>query len=289
MSICIHASHPTGHSLWPVGIRRHPQSTVEHRSFASHDTSYPHSPLSNPSSTPSSFPITTTIIPPPPPEYSGAPFSQPATSVPHFHRLEFSLFNGKEDPIGWINKCEQFFEGQRTLEEEKVWLASYHMTGVARTWYYQLQRDEPPLSWNSFKQSCQQQFGPPLRSNPLGELARLPFRTIVEDYQERFWDLLAHTVPLTQKQKVQLFTAGLLERIKIDVELMAPRDLNHALSLARAYERRSQVLDGNIIASPTKPVRPPQRPSVPAHRYTSIIPHRSSDHNIWYQLAWVSI
>jgi hypothetical protein len=61
----------------------------------------------------------------------------------------------------------------------------------------------------------------------------------VEDYQERFWDLLAHTTPLTLEQKVQLFTTGLPERIKIDVELMAPRDLNHALSLARAYERRA--------------------------------------------------
>jgi hypothetical protein len=137
------------------------------------------------------------------------------------------------------------------------------MTRVAQTWYCQLQRNEPPLSWNSFKQSCQQWFGPPLCNNPLGELARLPFQTTVQDYQERFWDLLAHTAPLTQEQKVQLFTAGLPECIKIDVELMAPRDLNHALSLARAYERRSQVLDGNVIAAPTKPVRPPQPPSVP--------------------------
>jgi hypothetical protein len=113
------------------------------------------------------------------------------------------------------------------------------MLGAARTWYNQLLRDEPPLSWGRFKQLCQLRFGPPLCSNPLGELARLPFRTTVEDYQERFWDLLAHTTPLTLEQKVQLFTTGLPERIKIDVELMAPRDLNHALSLARAYERRA--------------------------------------------------
>ena len=100
------------------------------------------------------------------------------------------------------------------------------MLGVAWTWYNQLLRDEPPLSWGRFKQLCQLRFGPPLRSNPLGELARLPFRTTVEDYQEMFWDLLAHTTPLTPEQKVQLFTAGLPERIKIDVELMVPRGLN---------------------------------------------------------------
>ena len=55
----------------------------------------------------------------------------------------------------WLTRCEQFFEGQRTLEEEKVWLASYHMLGAARTWYNQLLRDEPPLSWGRFKQLCQ--------------------------------------------------------------------------------------------------------------------------------------
>jgi hypothetical protein len=55
--------------------------------------------------------------------------------VPRFHRLEFATFDGKEDPIQWLNRCDQFFDGQRTIEEEKVWLASYHMTGVARTWY----------------------------------------------------------------------------------------------------------------------------------------------------------
>jgi hypothetical protein len=150
----------------PLPVTTHPNPTTP---LPIHRLPLPHSPSPLPS------------FPSPPPEYSGAPFSQLATSVPRFHRLEFSLFDGKEDPIGWINRCEQFFEGQRTLEEEKVWLASYHMTGVARTWYCQLQRDEPPLSWNSFKQSCQQRFGPPLRSNPLGELARLPFRT------ERGW------------------------------------------------------------------------------------------------------
>jgi hypothetical protein len=48
--------------------------------------------------------------------------------VPRFHCLEFAMFDGKEDPLQWLNRCEQFFEGQHALEEEKVWLASYHMT-----------------------------------------------------------------------------------------------------------------------------------------------------------------
>jgi hypothetical protein len=65
----------------------------------------------------------------------------------------------------------------------------------------------------------------------------------LDDYQERFWDLLAQTTPLSQEQQVLLFTVGLPDHIKIDVELMAPQDFNQALNLARAYERRSQALD----------------------------------------------
>jgi hypothetical protein len=69
---------------------------------------------------------------------------------------------------------------------------------------------------------------------------------------------------LSQEQKVQLFIAGLSERIKIDVELMAPRDLNLTLSLARAYERRTQALDTHPTPNSNKhQQRPPQHPSVP--------------------------
>lgn len=49
--------------------------------------------------------------------------------VPRFHKLLFTIFDGKEDPLPWLNRCEQFFKGQWTMEE-KVWLVSYHMTGA---------------------------------------------------------------------------------------------------------------------------------------------------------------
>lgn len=86
----------------------------------------PHSPSPIPHYPPPTLPSLNTIP------------HTPTAGVPRFHRLEFALFDGKEDPLQWLNRCEQFFEGQRTLEDEKVWLASYHMTGIARTWYTQL-------------------------------------------------------------------------------------------------------------------------------------------------------
>jgi hypothetical protein len=47
--------------------------------------------------------------------------------------MEFPTFDGKEDPLEWMNHCEQYFRGQCTIEEDKVWLASYHLKGAAHT------------------------------------------------------------------------------------------------------------------------------------------------------------
>jgi len=52
-----------------------------------------------------------------------------------------------------------------------------------------------------------------------------------------------------------LFTGGLPDPIRTDVELQAPADLQRAMSLARAYERRASSLE----FTSSKPPRPPQQ------------------------------
>ncbi|KAJ4797074.1 hypothetical protein LUZ62_048320 [Rhynchospora pubera] len=158
--------------------------------------------------------------------------------VPRYHKLDFPTFDGKEDPLSWINRCEQFFRGQRTVEEEKVWLAAYHLTGIAQQWYFQLERDVGLLPWVRFKELCHLRFGPPVRTNPLGELMHLRQTDSVEEYQERFGALICRADSVTPTQQMHIFTAGLSEPLRTDVELHKPSDLQHAMSLARAFERR---------------------------------------------------
>jgi hypothetical protein len=57
------------------------------------------------------------------------------------------------------------------LEEEKVWLAAFHLQGAAQQWYMWLERDEGTPGWRRFSELLEMRFGPPLISNPLGELA----------------------------------------------------------------------------------------------------------------------
>ena len=51
--------------------------------------------------------------------------------------------------------------------------------------------------------------------------------------------LLTRTGPLTEAQQIQLFTVGLGEPLSIDVQLQGAQSLEVAMSLARAYERRT--------------------------------------------------
>jgi hypothetical protein len=59
-----------------------------------------------------------------------APRAFPALEIQP-HKLAFATYDGKEDPLPWLNRCEQFFKGQRTLDSEKTWYASYHLIGTA--------------------------------------------------------------------------------------------------------------------------------------------------------------
>lgn len=103
----------------------------------------------------------------------------------------------RRQSVPWLNICEQFFRGQRTLEEQKMWLASYHLTSLAQQWYFQLERDEGILSWARFADFVNLRFGPPIRSNSLDELAQIRQTGSVEDYQKQFLALLCRVEPLS--------------------------------------------------------------------------------------------
>ena len=105
---------------------------------------------------------------------------------PRFYKLEFTTYDGSVDPLNWLNHCKQFFRGQKTMASDRTWLASYHLRGTAQTWYYALEQDAGMPSWERFKELCHLQFGPPVRDSRLAELGRLPFRSTVQDFMERF-------------------------------------------------------------------------------------------------------
>jgi hypothetical protein len=188
---------------------------------------------------------------------------------PRFQKMDFPKFDGKSDPLAFINQCESYFHQQRIAEEEKVWMASYNLEAGAQLWFMQIQRNEGTPSWRRFTELLNTRFGPPLRSNPLGELVACRRTGLVVEYQDRFEALLPRADALTETQKVQLFTAGLQPPLSLDVEIHNPQSLTVAMSLARKLELRDQCT-GASTPQPRHPHQqgllptPPSRLTVPA-------------------------
>ncbi|XP_066311855.1 uncharacterized protein [Miscanthus floridulus] len=155
---------------------------------------------------------------------------------PKFQKLDFPRYDGKSDPMIFINKCESYFRQQRTMAEERVWMASYQLEGVAHMWFIQLQEDEGTPPWGCFKELLNLRFGPHLRSAPLFELSECRRTGSVEDYANRFQELLPRAGRLDESQRVQLFTGGLLPPLSHAVRIHNPETLNAAMSLARQVE-----------------------------------------------------
>ncbi|PPS11403.1 hypothetical protein GOBAR_AA09241 [Gossypium barbadense] len=80
-----------------------------------------------------------------------------------------------------------------------------------------------------------------MSNKPLGELANLKQIGTVEKYQRQFQSLLARTTDLKPQQQVNLFTAGLVEDLRIDIEMQQSRNLGVAMNMAQALERKQKV------------------------------------------------
>jgi hypothetical protein len=128
-----------------------------------------------------------------------------------------------------LNKCEQFFRAQQTRSVDRVWLASYHLHGTAQQWYHILERDAGEPHWEEFKRLCHNRFGPAISTNHLADLARLPFHSL-DAYMQAFQARLAHAGRLAPLQQAQLFTGGLPEALRVDVELHGQEiSMNHCI------------------------------------------------------------
>jgi hypothetical protein len=163
-----------------------------------------------------------------PNRYEQGGFSRP--------KLNFPSFDDESDPLPWLTKCASYFHGMRTMEE-KVWMAALHLEGAAAEWYYALERDHGILTWPRFSDFVIMRFGPPLRTNGMAELKDLRRTCTVDEYTHQFSLLLCRCNDLSMPQQVNMFTAGLGEPLRTDVELQSPTQLQTAMSLARAYER----------------------------------------------------
>nr|GMC64633.1 Retrotransposon gag protein [Ipomoea batatas] len=197
----------------------------------------------------------------------------------HFSRypkVEFPLFSGEEDPMVWLLRCESSFRHADTPDHERVPLATHHMIGEAQLWYHSEIAVSPFASWASFKEECCSSFRPPQSINPLGEL-KLLFQSSrhIDDYVNDFRVHLARASTVLPAQRVDLFTGGLDEVLRIDVERTKPSSLNEAINTARDFYRKCHVL--GLLPAKTTNKDPHPTAHLPSAR-VSLPPQQPTNH-----------
>jgi hypothetical protein len=176
-----------------------------------------------------------------------------STVACHGHKLLFSTYNGTEDPLPWLNWCVQFFCIQATEDVGKVFLASFYMTNDAAQWFAHLEKSRSTPTWMEFEQLVHQRFGPPLRGIAVDEPIQLQHDSTVADYQNKFLQLVNQCANLSEKHQIGIFTAGLRNPLKIDIELKQLATLEEVMALARTYEQRLSMTDETPSRTPTRP------------------------------------
>jgi hypothetical protein len=147
-----------------------------------------------------------------------------------------------------------------------VWTASFYLKGAVQQWFYRFHKNQGVLTWPKFVEAINKRFGPPVRSNPLGELAHLRRMGSVDKFQDYFLKLLARCDNVTGPQQIAIFTAGLGEPMSIDVEMQKPETFEDAMALACTFERRSKVKEETAYV----PIQTSSRVHTPAR------PHRDT-------------
>ena len=189
-------------------------------------------------------------------------------------KIEFPRFAG-DDPTEWFNRVAQFFEFQRTPEDQKVSLAAFHMEGEANQWWQWLNRtykeENRTVTWTMFADELWARFGPTDGEDFDEALSHIKQSGSLRDYQREFEKLGNRVHGWTQKALVGTFMGGLKPEIADGIRMFKPKTLKEAISLART--RDEQLTRQRRFACPI----PPNRPATAVtsiNQRTSIVPKR---------------
>ncbi|KAH9722902.1 hypothetical protein KPL70_006891 [Citrus sinensis] len=127
-------------------------------------------------------------------------------------KIEFPGFAG-DDPTEWFNKVAQLFEFQRTPEDQKASLASFHLEGEANQWWQWLNRtykeENQTVTWTMFAKELWAQFRPTDGKDFDEALSHITQSGSLRDYQREFEKLSNRVQRWTQKALVGTFMSGL--------------------------------------------------------------------------------
>jgi hypothetical protein len=141
------------------------------------------------------------------------------------HKLEFPKYDGTDDPLPWLNRCERYFHVRRTPEQKRVALAACYLLDDAQLWFHRMELNGGRPTWTQFVQLVNARFGS------------------VDEFSKKFMALSCRDPSITEPQQIQLFITDLGDPLRTDATLQQPSTLDDAVIFARAYEQRNASRD----------------------------------------------
>jgi len=161
-------------------------------------------------------------------------------------RVELPPFEGS-NPKLWQRRCEEYFQRWGTPEALCISYSTNQFTGAAATWLEAYLNKFSKSTWSEFVKAVQARFMRNQHQILLRRLYHIQKTESVEDYVQRFSDLIDRISSYESSSDPLLYLTWFLDGLKPDVRVLVaiqqPDDLDTACSLALLYEELADGMD----------------------------------------------
>lgn len=122
--------------------------------------------------------------------------------------MEIAKYDGSDDLVSRITRCDKLFAHHRIPNKFPTELASCYLDGDAQVWFDILRQKYGSLSWLEFKGFMKKQFGAYVYDDFFGDLTRLRQSGYVKEYIILYRRLLVRAGEMSESEKVSSYVCG---------------------------------------------------------------------------------
>ena len=195
-----------------------------------------------------------------------------ALSIRDFKPPQPSTYSGARDywkVTNWLAEVEQFcrFYNVNRHNGDAVNIAAMFMNGEAAVWWRMYKQTHPrryPQSWVDFEALLILHFAPKNTEDTIREkLFMLTQKGSVLQYAAEFRRLLTLHPPMPMSDQLDRFKRGLKDRIRLELMVRRPRDLDEAEEIAMYLDSVYGKQQQGGLPNPPKPTPSPGAPNPP--------------------------
>jgi len=148
--------------------------------------------------------------------------------------------SAKSNPDRWLKEMERYLRVGGIPSDRWSYHASAYLRESASTWMESVERDHADgLSWQTFQTLFLTRFRPLEASRTArSTLATLRQKTSVDDYNNRFRDLIKYCDDMALEDQLMAYQRGLKPDIESEVYRMDPKTLEEAMRVAVRADMR---------------------------------------------------